>query len=151
MNPPEQQEALMKLRSSVLIVAVCAGLLAGCGKQETQPPTPTAPPVAETPKAAAEMQKTAEAIPPAAQQAASSIAEGAQGMIDKAKALIADSKYSEAMDLLKRLSSMQLTPEQRKLVDDLMAQVEQAMPGAAAAEATQKARNAVGGMLGGNQ
>ena len=141
----------MKIASSVVITTLCAGLLTACSKQESQPAPPsTPPPAAEAPKAAAEVQKQAEAAQPAAQPAASSTST-TQSMIDKAKSLIADNKYSEAMDLLKRLSSMQLTPEQRKLVDDLMAQVQQAMPGAAAAEATQKAKNAVGGMLGGNQ
>ena len=67
-------------------------------------------------------------------------------MIDKAKSLIADNKYSEAMDLLKKLSSMQLTPEQKKLVDDLMAQAQKAMAGAAASERHPEGPDAVGGI-----
>jgi hypothetical protein len=142
----------MKITGSVVAITLCAALLTACSKQESQPPTSAPPsPAAETPKAAAEIQKQTEAAQSTAQQAAGSAASTAQSMIDKAKALIADNKYSEAMDLLKRLSSMQLTPEQKKLVDDLMAQAQQAMPGAAAAEATQKAKNAIGGMLGGSQ
>jgi hypothetical protein len=138
----------MKIAGSIVVIALCAGLLTACSKQESQP---AATPGPEAPEATAEVQKQVEAVKPAAQQAASSVASEAQSMIDKAKSLIADNKYSEAMDLLKRLSSMELTPEQKKLVDDLMAQVQNAMAGAAASEATKKARDAVGGMLGGNQ
>ena len=126
------------------VIALCTGLMTGCSKQEssTPPQAPEAPTAA--PKATAEVQKQAEAAQSAAQTAASAASSQAQSMIDQAKSLIADNKYAEAADLLKRLSSMQLTPEQKKLVDDLMAQVQKAMAGAAASDATKS----VGGLLG---
>jgi hypothetical protein len=141
----------MRIVRLLSAITLCASLLIACSKQETS--TPQAPettkPAAEG--AATEMQKSAETAAPAAQEAATAATSEAQSMIDKAKALVADSKYSEAMDLLKKLSSMQLTPEQKQLVDDLTAQVQKAMAGAAASSATQKAQDAAGGMLGGNK
>jgi hypothetical protein len=137
----------MRITSSIVVITLCAGLLAACSKQETQPaaPAPETPQTAtEAPKAAAEVQKAAEAASSTAQEAASSAASSAQSMIDKAQALMADSKYSEAMDLLKRLSSMELTPDQKKLVDDLMAQAQKALAGAATSDASKS----VGGLLG---
>ena len=121
-------------------ITLCTGLLTACSKQEPQ--TPEAP--KEAPKAATEVQKQAETAKPAVQEPTASAAADTQSLIDKAKSLIADNKYTEAMDLLKKLSSMQLTPEQKKMVDDLMAQVQKAMAGAAASEATKS----VGGLLG---
>jgi outer membrane PBP1 activator LpoA protein len=129
----------MKVIRLFSVIALCAGLLTACSKQESS--TPQAP---EATKPAAAVEKQAEAAKPAAQDAAASATSNAQSMIDKAKALIADNKYSEAMDLLKKLSSMQLTPEQKQLVNDLMAQVQKAMAGAAASDATKS----VGGLLG---
>ena len=129
------------------VIVLCTGLLTACSKQEssTPPQAPEAPkPAAEAPKPAAEVQKQADTAQSAAQTADTSASSDAQSMIDTAKSLIADNKYSEAMDLLKRLSSMQLTPEQKKLVDDLMAQAQKAMAGAAASDATKS----VGGLLG---
>jgi len=149
----------MKVVQLLAVITLGAGLVAGCSKQESQPAASSTPPpaakepkpAAEAPQAPAEVQQPVEAVKPAAEAVASSATESAGSMIDKAKALVAESKYSEAMDLLKKLSAMKLTPEQQQLVNDLTAQVQQAMPGAAATEATQKAKNAVGGMLGGNQ
>jgi outer membrane PBP1 activator LpoA protein len=129
----------MRVASSVVIITLSASLLTACSKPESQ--TTELP--QEVPQAATEMEKSAETVAPAAQEA--------QSLIDKAKSLIADNKYSEAMDVLKRLSSMELTAEQKKMVDDLMAQVQKAMAGAAASEASDKAKDAVGGMLGGDQ
>ena len=142
----------MKTLRSLIVITLCTGLLAACSKQESQPAAQSTPaPAAETPKpateaqpAAADVQKQAAAVQSATQQAASSASESADSLIDKAKSLMGDSKYSEAMDLLKRLSSMELTPEQKKLVDDLMAQAQKALAGTAASDAAKS----VGGLLG---
>jgi outer membrane PBP1 activator LpoA protein len=133
----------MKLLRTTLPVLLSAAvtLAAGCSKQEEAPSTPkevTAPAVAPKP---AEAQK-------AVQDAAASASTQASGLIDQAKSLIADQKYTEAMDVLKRLSSMKLTPEQQQLVDDLKAQAQKALAGAAASDASKKASDAVGGLLG---
>ena len=126
-----------------LVVALALGVgLVACSKQESQTPAPTAQPAAEN------IQKQAEAAAPAAQSAVAETASQAQGLISKVQGYIADSKYSDAANVLKELSSMKLTFEQQKLVNDLTAQVQKAMAGAAASDASKKATDAVGGMLG---
>jgi len=131
----------MKLIQSVAALALGVGLVA-CSQQENEAPTPAAEPAAE------QIQKQAESAAPATENAAAATASQAQALIEKVQGYIADSKYSDAANLLKELSSMKLTPEQQKLVNDLTAQVQKAMAGAAASDATQKASDAVGGMLG---
>ena len=151
----------MKTIRLFAVIAICSGLLTACSKQESPAPAPAAAetkPAAEAPKpaavasqATAEVQKQAETTQSTVQEATNTAAVAASSLIDKAKALVADSKYSEAMDLLNKVSAMKLTPEQQQMVNDLMAQVKQAMSGAAASDAAAKAKNAVGGMMGGSQ
>jgi len=145
----------MRIIRLFTVISLCNCLLTACSKQETS--TPEAPKQApkaaiDTPKPAAQVSGPADQTPPEPPDSTAETPETiAQGMIDKANALQADKKYSEAMDLLTKVSSMQLTPKQKKFVDYLMSQVQKAMTGAAASDATQKAKNAVGGALGGNQ
>ena len=131
----------MKLPQLVAALALGVGFVA-CSQQESQTPSQTDQPAVE------QIQKEAESAAPAAQSAADAAASQAQALIEKVQGYVADSKYAEAADLLKQLSSMKLTPEQQKLVNDLTAQVQKAMAGAAASDASQKATDAVGGMLG---
>lgn len=67
----------------------------------------------------------------------------AQGLIDRAKGLLAEKKYTEALSSLKGVSNLKLTAEQQKWVDELKAQIQKAMAGQAASDATK----AAGGLL----
>ena len=135
---------VLNVTTSVLLSATVA-LIIGCSKSEESPAAPPAPAAsapAEAPKPA-EVQKAAETAVDTANAEASKL-------LDQAKSLISDQKYTDAADLLKRLSDMKLTPEQQKLLDDLKAQVQKALTSAsgAASDAANKASEAVGGALG---
>jgi hypothetical protein len=66
-----------------------------------------------------------------------------QGLIDKAKSLIAESKFSDASSVLQQLTGLSLTSDQQKLVDALKAQIQKAL----AAKATESAVGSVGDLL----
>jgi hypothetical protein len=130
-----------------------------------QPPTPAAsavPPVVETPKAAAEQAPPTAAVTAAAgvqtaatqavataAAAAASSAAGSQvqALIDKAKGLVTNQKYQDALSTVQQLYSLKLTPEQQTLVDGLKAQIQTAMAKSAASDAA----SAVGNVLGGKK
>jgi hypothetical protein len=140
------------------ILALTAGaallLAAGCSKQE--------PPAGETTKptspTSAEMRKSTDTAAAAAQQALSAatnqsdaaVADSmsqAQTLIEKAKGLVTDEKYQDALNVVRQLSSLRLTPEQRTLVDGLKAQIQTAL----AKSATSGAASAPGDVLGGSK
>lgn len=161
----------MKISYSLLGLTAGAALLlaGGCGKSDqpsgdTSKPTP---PVAiemqkapDAPKPAAEMvppaapAAPAQAVTPAASPADAAAAAAAappaadtetQGLIDKAKALVADQKYPDALNVVQKLSSMKLTPDQQTLVDDLKTQIQTALAKATGADAASSLGNALGG------
>jgi len=102
--------------------------------------------VAEATKA--EAAKTAEAakVDAAKTAEAAKVAEGAkavaaanynkvQELIDKAKGLVDESKFSDASSVLQQLTGKSLTSEQQKIVDGLKEQIQKALAANAAAGA----------------
>jgi hypothetical protein len=146
----------LKLSSTILLATMsCLGLaLCSCSKKEEPAPPPTtgsaeksANTTAEDAQkavtsAAADAQKQVQATAADAQKevqkntadaqklteaGAAASQNQAQGLIDKAKQLIADKKYSDALESLKGLSNVKLTADQQKIVDDLKTQIEKLM------------------------
>jgi len=118
---------------------------AGCSKKEEAPP----PKAQETPKvtapAAGEMQKTAETVKTTAESTVAAAKAKAQELIDKAKRLVAENKYQDALNALQGLAGMSLTAEQQKVVDDLKKVIQEALAKKATSEATSAVTNILGG------
>jgi hypothetical protein len=125
---------------SLTLAAALAFGLVGCSKNEPAAlTTDDATKAAEAAKAAeapkAEAVKTAEAAKVEAAKVEAAKAEAAkaadtgntQGLIDKAKGLIAESKFSEASTVLEQLTGKSLSGEQTKLVDALKEQIEKGL------------------------
>jgi hypothetical protein len=68
-----------------------------------------------------------------------------QGLIDKAKGLVTDEKYQDALKVVQQLSSLKLTPEQQTLVDGLKSQIQTALAKATGADAASALGNVLGG------
>jgi type IV pilus biogenesis protein CpaD/CtpE len=107
-----------KQMSLTLAAALAFGLV-GCNKNEPAALT------TDDATRAAEAVKTAEAAKAEAAKAADT--GKTQGLIDKAKGLIAESKFSEASTVLEQLTGQSLSGEQTKLVDALKEQIEKGL------------------------
>jgi len=94
-----------------------------------------------TDAAKVEAAKTAEAATAEATKAADNAK--TQGLIDKAKSLIAEGKFSDAASVLQQLAGQTLSGDQTKLVESLKEQIQKAI----AAKATENAAGAAGNLL----
>jgi len=141
----------MRIKLVITGIVACAILAAvsGCKKEE---PAPVAPKADQgTASQAAPVVDAANAVVndvtnKAAAQATAA-PEQAQGLIERAKSLVADSKYTEALSSLNQLTTTKLTDEQQKLVDGLKAQIQAALAKATGSDAA----SALGGALGGKK
>ena len=152
----------MKLKQITLTLAATLALgLAGCGKNESATTTSEeiATKTAETAKVeaakAAETAKAEAAKADAARVEAAKVEaarveaakaadnDKVQGMIDKAKSLIAEGKFTEASSVLQQLAGQSLSSDQAKLVDGLKEQLQKAV----AAKATEDAVGSAGNLL----
>jgi hypothetical protein len=110
--------------------------------------TEQAPPTAATTAAEGVQAAATQAVATAAAAAASSAAgTQVQALIDKAKGLVTNQKYQDALSTVQQLYGLKLTPEQQTLVDGLKAQIQTAMAKSAASDAA----SAVGNVLGGKK
>ena len=138
-------------------MAVCLLLASGCGSKDEA----TLPAAGEATKAseaaAADAQKLATSAQRTASEAAAALKDAtatagdstakAQGLIDTAKRLTSENKWSEALKTLNELANVKLTPEQQKLVESLKAQAQKQIEAMATKKATDEAGKAVGGLL----
>lgn len=135
------------LMNSVYAISlvVSALLVSGCSKQETTPPatqgqSPTESAITDAQKrvgdAAAQAkdaaQKTAAEVQKQATEVGAAAQAKAQEVIDQAKKLVSENKFTDALSLLQqKLAGLQLTPEQQKLVDSLKEQIQKAIASSA--------------------
>ena len=153
----------MNMKSNILAAGTCGLLLlatVGCGKQDSPaaPATPSSPSAssatrdarsamgaatAQATQAVAQVAQAADKVAADAQKAAAAgaadAAKLAESTIDSIKKLVGENKYQEALTALQEAAKLQLTPAQKKTVDDLTAQVQKLL-------VTDPAK-AVGGLL----
>jgi hypothetical protein len=143
----------MKIKSIVTGVTLCAALAAVNGCKKEEPAVPQAPKAGEggaVSKATEAVDGAKTAVKQVADQATTqvkAVEQQAQALIDRAKGLVTEQKYQEALGSLGQLSNLKLTPEQQKLVDDLKAQIQSALAKAIPTNAA----SALGGALGGKK
>jgi hypothetical protein len=141
----------MKTKLIITAILACATLAAvsGCKKEEPAPAAPKADQGTAS-QAAPVVDAAKSAVNDVTNQAAAQATaapEQAQGLIDRAKSLVADSKYTEALSSLNQLTTTKLTDDQQKLVDGLKAQIQAALAKATGSDAA----SALGGALGGKK
>lgn len=158
----------MKPKRILLNLAALLVCLSGCGKKQSVAAPETAPAAEPRDKisaataeakqtfqaAAAGVETTAAKVVTEAKETAHTVSATASSkleivkaeastLIDKTKALINDQKYQDALNSLKQLSSLTLSPEQQKTVDGFKAQLQKLM----SSQVATNAASALGNLL----
>jgi hypothetical protein len=144
----------MKTKLIVWSLATCVVLLITMGCNKDSASTQSPPAAQKTEGVASDVSKAVDTAKSTAQQVtdtASAQVKGAdqqaQGLIDKAKGLLADQKYQDALSTLNQLATANLTADQQKLVADLKTQIQNALSKVSASDAA----STLGGALGGKK
>lgn len=139
-----ENRSLVMKKIFLPLTAAIAVALAGCGKKESEPSAAT-PPVGDLEKmvgavktatqsisqsvnqAAARLEQAIPDATQAAADAANALASGdANALLEQAKKLAGESKIKEAGEIVQKLSSLQLTEEQTKLLAEIKALIQKA-------------------------
>jgi outer membrane protein assembly factor BamD (BamD/ComL family) len=147
------------LRAIALFVGL-ALLAAGCGKQETETTAPAAPPSTTTGQAGSDLQDAAKAVQEQGRAVATTASEAAtkaateakqeattqaESLLTQAKTYISEKKYQDAVNSLKQVSNLKLTPDQEKVLQDLQKQVQAGLASMGATNAAEKLGSFLGG------
>ena len=155
----------IKLETSAVFALIV--LATGCGQKEEIPAPAASAPQKSTVNAATDNRKAADAdkavqalneTADAARKSAAKVAADAQSqlagatskvqsLIDTARKLSGENKWTEALNILNQLASQRLTPEQQAVVDGIKQQAQKQAEEAVAKKAAAEAAKAVGGLL----
>ena len=125
------------LRASIASCLLIAAI-SGCDKDSNKPIADDTKKAAEgaadsvkqaADKAATEVKQAGDKIADAVAKPAEPASAQADGVIAKAKSLVTEKKYSEALTALAGLKDIKLTDAQQKIVDELKAQIQKLMSG----------------------
>jgi hypothetical protein len=147
----------MRTHKTILTLSLIASLalLAGCDKGNQTTVNDAAKSVTDKANAAgAEIGKAVEAAKPVVEKTITALTNNAAGIpaaandqaasiIDQAKALVGQNKYTEALSSLQQLTGMKLSDSQTTMVAALKEQIQKAM----AAKTTTDAAGSVGNLL----
>lgn len=149
-----------------LSLIAAAFVLAGCGKKQDAPSAPTAEQkgalagmvgtvqtmaqsISQTVnKASANLDQVMPEVSKAATETVNAVASGdVNAMLEQAKKFVGDGKLKEASELVQKLSAIELTAEQKQLLEEIKALIQKAM----AADPAGAAAGALGNALGGQK
>lgn len=124
-------------------------LLAGCGKKESASSTPTAEQKGDLARMVGTVKTMTRSITQSVNQASARLDEAMTGatntatetvnavasgdvnaMLEQAKKLVGDGKIKEATDLVQKLSAIELTAEQKQILEEIKALIQKATPAA---------------------
>ena len=138
----------MKKLAVVIGTFVVLGLCGvGCGQSDSGASATEQSATDEVVVEEVSVQETVAAAADTAKQVLDEANTQAQQILTQAQALVGEKKYEEASNLLQKLTNLELTPEQQKMLDDLKVTIQKAVQ----SEAVKQGTKAIGNMLGGEK